>query len=356
MKNKRILFLTPYPHGTAGSQRFRFEQYYDRLIDEGYELGTKSFMSNQTWEILYSQGNRLKKVSGILAGFIRRCLLLTAISKYDFVFIHREASPIGPPVFEWWISKVLRKKIIYDFDDAIWMTNTTSQNRGITDLKWHHKVGSICSWAYKVSAGNAFLADYARQFNPNVVINPTTIETENLHIPILAQNKVPVIGWTGTHSTLKYLKAIIEPLKALQESHEFQFLVIADKKPDFPIPNLQFIPWSKETEIEDLNKIDIGVMPLEDNEWTKGKCGFKALQFMALEKPVLVSPVGVNKEIVEEGVSGFHCVSDHKWLEKMKLLLGDEALRSNLGKSGRKKVVEGYSVESNWENFLSLFS
>ena len=355
MNKNKILFLTPYPYGTAASQRFRCEQYYDLLIDKGFEVEMKSFMSNQTWEILYSGGSRLKKISGIIAGFIRRILLLLSVKQFDFVFIHREASPIGPPIFEWFIAKIWKKNVIYDFDDAIWMNNTTIENRKVASIKWHSKVGSICNWAYRVSVGNGFLSEYALSFNENVVINPTTIDTDNLHIPNSSRNKTPIIGWTGTHSTLKYLKEIVEPLTILQTTHKFQFNVIADKRPEFEIPNMKFIPWSGESEIDDLNSIDIGVMPLEDNEWAKGKCGFKALQFMALEKAVLVSPVGVNKEIVEEGVSGFYCITVQEWVDKMKLLIEKPEIRQKMGQKGREKVIAEYSVRSNSDNFLRLF-
>ena len=132
---------------------------------------------------------------------------------YDFVFIHREATPLGPPIFEWILAKVLKKKIIYDFDDAIWLTDRQQESVLLRIAKWRSKVGSICKWAYKVSCGNEYLCNYAALFNKNVVYNPTTIDTENLHHPsqILYPIKHPDrirIGWTGSHSTLKYLDEI----------------------------------------------------------------------------------------------------------------------------------------------------
>src|SRR5690606_37637078 len=138
-------------------------------------------------------------------GFFRRKILLFKACKYDYIFIHREVAPLGPPIFEWFLAKMLQKRIIYDFDDAIWLTNTSENNKLAAGLKWHQKVDAISKWAYKVSCGNTFLCDYARQFNNNVVLNPTTIDTENMHNPALLQkqvNSVLVIGWTGTHSTL----------------------------------------------------------------------------------------------------------------------------------------------------------
>ncbi|MCV9387677.1 glycosyltransferase family 4 protein [Reichenbachiella ulvae] len=352
---KKLLFLTPYPKDTAASQRFRFEQYIPLLEAEGWQVDRQSFIDDSTWKILYLPGHHWSKLWGTVKGFSRRIWMLLRANRYEFIFIHREAAPMGPPVFEWILAKVLKKKLIYDFDDAIWKENTTGNNSLASKLKWPQKVANICRWSHRISAGNAFLAQFARTFNPKVTINPTTLDTNRRHIPAPSDSGVLVIGWTGTHSTLKYLK-ILEPIIAeLQRTYAFQFLVIADQKPELNVPNWRFIPWNKETEIDDLNLIDIGVMPLEVDEWAKGKCGFKALQFMALEKPVVVTPVGVNAEIVENGVTGFHCSTDTEWKEAIIQLIQDQSLREKMGAKGRNKVIAEFSVDSNQDNFLSLF-
>ena len=152
----RILFLIPYPPGRAPSQRFRFEQYLDALTAHGHQYRLAPFLSVATWNILYKPGQAAAKALGILSGFARRAGLLFAVPDYDFVFVHREAAPVGPPVFEWLIAKVLGKKIIYDFDDAIWLANTSEANKIAAGVKWHHKVADICRWAYKNSCGNTY--------------------------------------------------------------------------------------------------------------------------------------------------------------------------------------------------------
>ncbi|MEP3387443.1 MAG: glycosyltransferase family 4 protein [Reichenbachiella sp.] len=352
---KSILFLTPYPQDTAGSQRFRFEQYLTCLIEAGHVYDSQSFINEATWEILYAKGHFFRKMSGIFLGFLRRIWVLFNMRKYDFVFIHREVTPLGYPIIEWFIAKIWRKRIIYDFDDAIWMPNTSTENRLVSWLKFPNKVKWIIKWSYKISAGNLFLVDYAKQYNPAVCLNPTTIDTVDRHLPESKPKKMPAIGWTGTHSTLKYLELLRSVLEDLSQVCDFEFIVIADKAPEAPFPNQKFVSWNRETEIQDLNQIDIGVMPLEEDKWAEGKCGFKALQFMALEKPVLVSPVGVNKEIVEPEVSGFHCSKSEDWFNNLKLMIENKDLGSEMGKKGRDKVKQQYSVESNKQNFLSLF-
>ena len=355
---KRILFLVPYPESQAPSQRFRFEQYFSHLIENEIRFDIHPFLDAHTWSILYKPGRSLRKISGILRGFARRIGLLFSLAQYDFVFIHRETAPLGPPFFEWVIAKIFRKKILYDFDDAIWLANTSEVNSLAAKVKWHGKVASICKWSYKVSCGNAYLCEYANRFNKNVILNPTTIDTVNLHSPILfgkKENPKTIVGWTGTHSTLQYLKDIVPVLARLQKELDFEIQVISNQEPGLGLNNLIFVPWNKKTEIEDLSKFDIGIMPLTDDKWSKGKCGFKALQYMSLEIPAVISPVGVNTRIVENGVNGFLCTTPEDWYQSLKTLIENIELRKKIGKNGRQKVINEYSVISNKDYFLSLF-
>ncbi|MFZ2905942.1 MAG: glycosyltransferase family 4 protein [Cyclobacteriaceae bacterium] len=356
----RILFLVPYPPGEAPSQRFRFEQYFSHLRKAGHTYNLQSYLSLEAWKNLYQAEDSFSKAFSIISGFFKRLGLLPTLGKYDFVFIHREAAPVGPPFFEWIISKIFRKKIIYDFDDAIWMTDKTSESTLQKIIRWRSKVGSICSWSYKISCGNQYLADYAKQFNLQVIVNPTTIDTEAMHNPKLfaekASRQLITIGWTGSHSTLKYLKVLEEAIKVLEKKHALlRFLVIADQKPLLNIQSMEFLSWKKNSEVHDLMKIDIGVMPLPDDDWSKGKCGFKALQYMALEIPTVASPVGVNSNIVDHGKNGFLCSTHEEWVAALELLVQDVALRKQIGQEGRKKIISHYSVESNAAVFLSLF-
>jgi glycosyltransferase involved in cell wall biosynthesis len=357
----RILFLIPYPPGRAPSQRFRFEQYLDILAAHGYQYRLAPFLSEATWRILYQPGQAVQKALGILQGFGRRIAHLLAAPSYDFIFVHREAAPLGPPIFEWLLTKVLRKRLIYDFDDAVWLANTSEANKIVASFKWHHKVDSICRWAYKNSCGNSYLASYARQFNPRVIINPTTIDTVHLHNQVrdqLASGPL-VVGWTGTHSTLKYLLPIVPVLAQLEaEGVAFEFRVISNQPPEFdqPLRSLRFVPWQKATEIPDLLTFHVGLMPLEDDRWAQGKCAFKALQYMALGIPALVSPVGMNTEVVQDDYNGYICKETTDWHYHLRQLLTDAARRQALGQAARATIEQRYSVASNTLNFLKLFT
>jgi glycosyltransferase involved in cell wall biosynthesis len=355
-----ILFLFPYPLGESPSQRFRFEQYLDLLRDKQISVDTQSFWDLASWRVLYKPGYRFQKFIGLMRGFLCRTLVIFHAGRYRFIFIHRECTPLGPPVFEWLLAKVLGKKIIYDFDDAIWLPNTSTENKIASALKWHSKVSAICRWSYRISCGNDYLASFARRFNKNVVVNPTTIDTEHLHNPAHYPPPVAgqstVIGWTGTHSTLKYLDPLVPVLQRLEKKYSgrISFLVIANKAPRLALQHLHHLPWKKETEIQDLLRMDIGIMPLTDDIWAKGKCGFKALQYMALGIPTVTSPVGINSAMVDTAV-GFLAGTPEEWEIYLEKLIDDPLLRKQMGVQGRKKVIDQYSVGSNTSTFLSLF-
>lgn len=355
MGNK-ILIIAPYPHDSAPSQRFRFEQYIPLIEKEGFEVTMKPFLSKKGWNTLYKEGSTLAKMIALSGSFMRRWGLMFQLGKYDHIFIHREASMIGPPVFEWMIAKVFRRKFTYDFDDAIWLPNYSESNARFQKLKMYKKVNKIMMWADQITAGNAYLEQYAKQFNKNTQVIPTTIDTDNVHnLKGNPENEIPVIGWTGSHTTMQYLDDLLPILDDLYSTFKFKFRVISNQAMEQQRDYLEFVKWNRETEITDLAQLNIGVMPLTDNEWSRGKCGFKALQYMSLGIPALVSPVGVNTTIIQNGVNGYWCESSSDWKKHLTELLQDAQKRNELGTSGKKRVEEAYSVNANLKNYLNLF-
>ena len=354
----RILFITPYPYGKAPSQRFRFEQYLQELTDRGWTYKISPFVDDAAWEVLYANGHLLRKFAGIVRGYWRRFIDLLLLFKYDIVFIHREASPFGPPLIEWFITRIFRKYTIYDFDDAIWIPNASDSNKHLTGIfKFFGNMEKICKWSNVIAAGNGYLAKQALQFNSNVKVLPTTIDTVALHNQVVPHDEDNlVIGWTGSHSTLPLLDFIVPVLKDLQDHYNFEFVVICDTPPKFKLKRMSFVPWSKETEISDLLRFNIGVMPLPDNEWTKGKCGFKALQYMSVGVPPVVSAVGVNVEIVDHEINGLLCHDLKDWKICLERLIKDRQFLRDLSSRTREKVELHYSVNAQKTMFLSLFN
>jgi glycosyltransferase involved in cell wall biosynthesis len=356
----KILFIVPYPTCKAPSQRFRFEQYFQRISLAGHTYHVSSFLTAANWKVFYKPGSLLKKTVALLKGFSLRLSDCFTAHKYDLIFIHREASPVGPPIFEWFLARILRKKIIYDFDDAIWLTDKPKESLLEKLIRFRGKVSLICKWSYRISCGNEYLANFARLYNSLVIVNPTTIDTKktNAHLCIEKKRKDEqiIIGWTGSHTTLKYLESIKYVLQDIERQLEnVSFLVIANRKPTLDLKRLEYIEWREQTEIEDILKMDIGLMPLPDDEWTKGKCGFKALQYMSLGIPCVVSPVGVNSTIIQHSINGFLEKSDADWIKTLKMLVNDEGKRKDIGKKAIETVNNKYSVDSNTQNFLQLF-
>jgi glycosyltransferase involved in cell wall biosynthesis len=354
----RILFITPYPSGEAPSQRFRFEQYFRDLIQEGHQYKVSAFLDLQAWNIIYKKGHFPKKVFALFRGYLKRLYDLFRVLRYDIVFIHREASPFGFPVFVFIITRIFKKYTVFDFDDAIWIPNASETNRNLTmKFKRFKNVNDTCKWATVISVGNQYLAAFACQYNKNVIINPTTIDTDEHHNSTTDHsNSKFIIGWTGSHSTVHYLDDVYPVLKRLEDEFDFEFHVICDIPPRFSLRSLKFIPWSKQAEIDDLLNFNVGIMPLPDDVWAKGKCGFKALQYMALGVPAVVSGVGVNAEIVDHNINGCVCNTQEEWYASLRKLLSEPAYLRKLSEKTREKIVNHYSVKSNRENFLSLLS
>lgn len=352
----RIAFITPYPIGQAPSQRFRFEHYFSKLKEDRIEFKTFSFLDEQSWKNLYKANGVTKKIQAVIKGIFRRTTLLTQLSNFDIVYIHREATPIGPPIFEWIIAKVLRKKIIYDFDDAIYMSDDSASNIFIKFIRSKSKVKKICKWSSAVSCGNNYLASFASQYNTNVFVIPTVVDTEFTHNSYhqIKKNQKVTIGWTGTHSTLPYLDELYPIIENLQKTLDFNFLIIANKDPKPLNVKYQFSPWNKNSEIKDLDKIDIGIMPLLNTPWAEGKCGFKAIQYMALGIPAVVSAVGVNNHIVDDGINGFIIHNTNDWKAALKKLIESPELREKFGKNARQKMIQNYSVLSSYPLFINL--
>lgn len=355
--SKHLLFLVQYPENVSPSQRFRFELYKDVLAQNGFTVTTQPFIDTAGYAIIFKKGYFLQKAWAVTKGFLRRIKLVFNMQQYDFVLMECGAAPVGPPLLEWIMIKWLKKKVVYDFDGAVWVPQVSDMNRLYGFLKYPSKVSSICKWAYKVSCGNEFLCHYAKQYNNNVVYNPTCVDTENHHNVAASHDAARItIGWTGSFSTLPYLKLVEPVIQKLQDKYDFDVKVICNQPPQLNVKNIQYVEWTAVNEVTELATCQIGLMPLTHDEWSEGKCGFKLIQYLSLEIPAVASPVGVNKKIIDEGVNGFLCETEAEWYTAIEQLLQDTALRKQFGKNGRKKIIHEYSLLSNKDNFLSLFS
>ena len=357
MAEKKILFLVAHRPGRSPGQRFRFEQYLDYLEKHGFNYNISYLISEKDDASFYASGKLLKKIGIVLKSTWQRIQDLRAARDHDLVFIYREAHMLG---FTWFEKRLKRNgsKIILDFDDSIWLNDTSDGNRPLAWLKKPSKTAEILRLSDIAFVGNDFLAAYARRFNQDVHVVPTTLDT-TYFTPRAKESDMSVcIGWTGSSTTLKHLREALPVLRELRRKfgEKVSFRVISNKPLEADLPGLENIQWNKETEVSDLYPIDIGIMPLPDDEWARGKCGFKGLQYMALEIPAVMSPVGVNKQIIQDGINGFLAGNQQEWIDKISLLIESKALREKLGKAGRQTVLDRYSFESQKDRYVQLFN
>jgi len=339
----RVLALVPYPAGRAPGQRYRIEQWAPLLRRGGVQVTLSPFLSRRGMDLLYEPGHVAAKVQEVLRGYLKRLADALWPGSADVIFVYREAALLGPA----WIEQVLglRRPLVFDFDDAIYLADTSQANAWSRRLKSVTKVETICRVARHVTVGNEFLARYAKDRAREVTVIPSTIDTDVYQIQPRARNRVPVIGWTGSVTTMPYLMALAPALRRLREKREFELRVIGAKV-DIEGLAVRCLPWRAETEPDDLRALDVGLMPLPDDEWSRGKGGMKALQYMALGIPPVVSPVGVNTTIVRDGINGFHACTEEEWIDRIALLLEDEPLRWRLGQEARRTVEESYSARA----------
>ena len=338
----RVLAMVPSIYGVSPGERFRIEQWEPRLRDEGITITYAPFESTRLHEMLHTPGHVLAKSREIGRALVRRAQDIPTVHNFDLVYLYREAALVGPAVFERWIARSGRP-FVFDFDDAVFLTYRSPANGMLMRLKMPGKTATTCRLANHVMVGNSYLASYANRFNPRVTIVPTAIDLTR-HVPhrTTADEGKPVIGWTGSHSTLQHLDIVRPALQALAATRPFTLRVVGTSSYSVPGVDVDARPWAEQTEIADLLGIDIGIMPLPDDPWTRGKCALKALQYMALEIPAVSSPVGVTTEFVRDGENGFLARNEEEWVDRVTRLLDSAALRQRLGKAGRVTVAEQF--------------
>lgn len=327
------------------------------MREKGVEITYSPFETKALRQILYQTGHTLEKVRAVLQNMNRRRREVSSQSlrDYDLVYVFREAAIFGPAWFE---KRIAGRGLpmIFDFDDAVFVAYKSPSNGYLSYLKFPQKTATICRVSSHVMAGNQYLADYAKQFNENVTIVPTTIDTEKYRVVEKdGSDDAVTIGWSGSFSTVQHLDTIREVLRDLAGEERFRLRVIGTPNYQLPGVETEAVEWRSETEIEDLRRIDIGLMPLPDDQWSKGKCGLKALQYMALGIPTVCSPVGVNSTIIRDGENGFLADGKDEWIEKLKKLIHSVELRKKLGLEGRKTVEETYSARVQAPRVFEIF-
>jgi glycosyltransferase involved in cell wall biosynthesis len=347
----RVLAISPIPEEGAGC-RFRIAQFMPYLRENGFEVTLRPLFTTEFFRLVYKRGHLSKKVLGFIRLSLRQLLSLSNVKDYDVVFIYREIFPIGPAFVERILSGSGFPPTVFDFDDAIFLRSTSDANQLIAALKVPSKVGTIVGGSTHVIAGNDYLADYARRFNPAVTTIPTCVDT-NVFRPREGgaggrDPRGPVIGWIGSPTTADYIKGLGGVLREVATEHPFVLRVSGTGQPiEMPGVKVENAEWALVDEIDLFRNLDIGVYPLVDDEWARGKCGFKAIEFMACGVPVVAAAVGVNREIIQDGVNGFLASTPAEWVTKLGMLISDPALRARFALAGRETIENRYSLHVN---------
>ena len=342
----KVLFL-PGSY-TSSSARFRLWQFVEPLEGLGHKVVVRVLTPDRAWTSSLTNNviRRIHNYAGTIFRIFNAFWALRDAEGFDVIFINRDRVPQPSVDFlEPWLAK-RNPRLIFAFDDAIHLGPRENKMR---------KILPYFAW---ITPGNEYLALFARQVNSHVTILPLVVDTDYYH-PVKERQPGPIrVGWSGSKGSLQENLPFIEKtIVKLAEREEMEFIIISEVQPTLPLPGVKwrYIPWTPQTEVEGLQQIDIGVMPLDDKPFERGKCGLKAIQYMGVGIPALVSPVGVNQEIVIHGENGLHCANDEEWLYYLQLLIKNQDLRQQLGIAGRQHIVDNYSIKAQLPIMIDLF-
>lgn len=338
----RVLLMSRY--GRLGaSSRLRFQQFLPSLRQDGFRITEASLLDDQYVRELYQGRVRYSHVG---LAYLRRAARLLTASKFDLVWLEKELLPWLPAALE---MGLLPREIplVVDYDDAIFHRYDEHRLALVRRLLGR-KIDDVMRRAAVVTAGNGYLASRARSAGcKRVELVPTVVDMQRYRVSApSASSTHAVIGWIGSPTTAKYLQSIAPPIRRLQSRFKLRCVAIGARSDQVANTPFEPVPWSEDGEVSALQALDIGVMPLPDEPWERGKCGYKLIQYMATELPVVASPVGVNTEIVQDGVNGYLARSEDDWEDRLEKLIVDRDLRARLGSAGRARVEETYSLQA----------
>jgi len=347
----RVLALSAYPVEAAAT-RFRLSQYVEPLAARGIELDIRPFIDSDLFAILYERRHAARVAVSLMFSAARRLRDAMAARGAQVLLVQREAMLLGPPVIEWLALQVGRCPLVLDLDDALNVRyESPTYGRLAAALKCFGKTDDLIRWSRLVICGNRFIADYvqARGGRPRVI--PTVVDTERFTPRGDDERACPVVGWVGTHSTFPFLQRIAPALERVARRTPFRLRVVGGGADAIRIPgvDVESMPWAFDREIADFQSLDVGLYPIDPAvygaEWVAGKSGFKAIQYMAVGVPFVMSPVGICAEIAVDGVTHFAASTIDEWTAALSRLLADAELRRTMGAAGRACAVAQYSLQ-----------
>lgn len=338
-----VLLLSRY--GRLGaSSRLRFLDFLPALRAEGIEVTPACLLDDDYLRDLYA--GRRTNLSRVASSYAHRLKALLDARRFDLVWLEKEALPWLPA----WVETAFLRKVPYvmDLDDA-WFHRYDRHRLGAVRHLLGGKFEALARGARLVFAGSPYLEDWARRAGAqDVRALPTVIDLDRYPPPgpryePLSPGQAFTVGWMGSASTVRYLDRVADALAGLGDGARLR--VVGGGAVSLPGVTVETRPWREDDEVAELARFDVGIMPLPDEPWERGKCGYKLIQYMAVGRPVVASPVGVNTMLVEDGVNGFLADSEADWSRALRQLADDEGLRARMGAAGRRMVEERYSLQ-----------
>jgi glycosyltransferase involved in cell wall biosynthesis len=355
----KIVFLVAHPIEDA-SRRYRVQQFIPLLEQAGHQCTISEFSTPQLFRALHSKRQFTTKILHTVYCSARRFVRLADLSEFDLVVIHREVLPFLTPIFEKWVLK-RHPNVVFSLDDATYAAHPdTAQMRHplLYRFKYGRDLSEVMRQSAHVIVGNSTLANYAKEFNTEVSTFPTVVDCEKYtYQPVAAPNAQPLtIGWMGSSSTAAYLSEIARPLKQLAKNYprKVRFRFFGCEELNLDLPRASVSPFRLETELDDLRSLDIGLMPMPDTAWTRGKCAFKAIQYMATGIPTVASPVGSTLDLIQHNSNGLLAQSERDWYQSLELLVTDYKARRRLSARGRETILRSYSLQVWAPRLISL--
>lgn len=346
----KVLGLASYPVEAAAT-RYRLQQFVTPLADRGITLSIHPFIDAQLFARLYRRDALPRTAIGLVKSALLRLLDLVQASSADVVLIQREAMIFGPPLIEWLATRLLRRPMVLDLDDATYVSYTSpTYGRLGQAFKWFSKTDDLIRWANVVTCGNRAIADYVTSLGALARIVPTVVDTEIFRPVARDASAVPVLGWIGTHSTFPYLQSIFPVLEELATTQSFRLKVVGAGRNEIRIPGVEVdnLAWSLDREVADFQSLDVGLYPIDaalySGKWAAGKSGFKAIQYMAVGVPYVATPVGGSAEIGEVNTTHLFATTSSEWQNALANLLAHPELRQRMGVAARRHVIEHYGL------------
>ena len=350
----KVLTLVPNQKGYAPGQRGSIELWEKILKPTKIELHYAPFETEKLRQILHENGSRAVKAFEMIRSYVKRLGLLQKIDEYDAVFIYREAALFGPALLEKIVAR--RKPIIYQLDDPLFMPYKSPSNGYLSYLKFFGKIKEIIRISKVVIVNSSHIRDYALQFNSNIWQVPSVVDTNQFVYKPFPENPQKVcIGWSGSPTTLKNIKMVEKPLRQMSEEKNCKIHFIGGT--DFDLKGVDYTArkWNRETEVEDLRQIQIGLVPLPENSWNGYKFIMKTAQYMALGIVPIGTPIASNPEVIRHGENGFLAATDEDWVKYMTLLANDSGLRNKMSRKAAQDAQAKYSLKANTPKIIEAF-